>query len=252
MSQLKRICDFLFHANVIKTIIFNFKMLPKKQAVRLPIWLYGRLQLKFGIHGHIIYDSKRNHFGSWQIGYQCLYGYGQSSKEWTYVNIYGTMIIGEHGSIGNGSNIEIRERGKLVIGDNVTIKGNSKICCEDLIIIGDNTRISWECQILDTDFHYYVNQEGRIKRKSSSIEIGKDCWIGNRCSINKGAKLGTSAIVASNSVVTKNFLMIDGAMVAGIPAKVVSQGNRHIWSWEEQREIDNKFEQNKDVKCVFE
>ena len=45
MSQLKRVCGFLLHANVMKTIIFNFRMLPREQAIRLPIWLYGRIHI---------------------------------------------------------------------------------------------------------------------------------------------------------------------------------------------------------------
>ena len=69
MSQIKRICDFLFHANVIKTIIFNFRMLTIKQAISLPIWLYGRVDIGEREGGKIIFSSqKKPHFGGWKIG----------------------------------------------------------------------------------------------------------------------------------------------------------------------------------------
>lgn len=51
------------------------------------------------------------------------------------------------------------------------------------------------------------------------IDIGNDVWIGARSIIMDGVKIGHGAIVAANSVVTKD--VPEYAIVAGIPAKVI-------------------------------
>lgn len=51
------------------------------------------------------------------------------------------------------------------------------------------------------------------------IEIGHDVWIGMRALIMDGVKIGTGAIVAANSVVTKDVPAY--AIVAGVPAKII-------------------------------
>ena len=54
---------------------------------------------------------------------------------------------------------------------------------------------------------------------SDPIEIGHDVWIGQNALILSGVNIGTGAIVAAGSIVTKNVLPY--AIVAGNPAKLV-------------------------------
>ena len=49
--------------------------------------------------------------------------------------------------------------------------------------------------------------------------IGNDVWIGANANIKKGITIGNGAVVAMNSVVTKN--VPDYAIVAGNPAKII-------------------------------
>ena len=51
------------------------------------------------------------------------------------------------------------------------------------------------------------------------IEIGHDCWIGQRVFIVGGVKIGTGAVVMAGAVVTKNVPPY--AIVGGVPAKVL-------------------------------
>lgn len=53
------------------------------------------------------------------------------------------------------------------------------------------------------------------------IEIGNDVWIGARSVILSGVKIGNGAIIAANSVVTKDIP--EYAIAAGVPAKVIGQ-----------------------------
>jgi acetyltransferase-like isoleucine patch superfamily enzyme len=86
------------------------------------------------------------------------------------------------------------------------------------------------------------------------INIGNDVWIGARSILMDGIIVGTGAIIAANSVVTKD--VPDYAIVAGIPAKIIRYRfheekiqellKMEWWSWEFeelQKRIDelNKY-----------
>lgn len=49
----------LLQTNLIKTIWFNFKMLPIKKAYKLPIYLYGKVSFR-STSGKIVLPQKSN------------------------------------------------------------------------------------------------------------------------------------------------------------------------------------------------
>jgi acetyltransferase-like isoleucine patch superfamily enzyme len=53
------------------------------------------------------------------------------------------------------------------------------------------------------------------------VEIGDDVWIGTAAVITKGVKIGRCAVVAANSVVTRDVPA--GAIVGGNPARILRQ-----------------------------
>ena len=53
----------------------------------------------------------------------------------------------------------------------------------------------------------------------SPIEIGHDCWIGQRVFIVGGVKIGTGAVILAGAVVTKDIPPY--AIVGGVPAKIL-------------------------------
>ena len=63
-----------------------------------------------------------------------------------------------------------------------------------------------------------VNKEIQINVKDSII-IGNHVWLGNKCTVLSGAKIGDGSIVASNGVVTKKFP--NNCIVAGVPSKII-------------------------------
>lgn len=58
-----------------------------------------------------------------------------------------------------------------------------------------------------------------VYRTRRNINIGNDVWIGNDVVLKSELNIGDGAIIASNSVVTKD--VPDFAIVAGIPAKII-------------------------------
>lgn len=247
MSRIKRICDFLFHANVIKTLIFNFRMLPHRQAVRLPIWLFGDVEIgKRKECGKIIFSSQAApHFGGWKIGINIDFLAGINTHPYKSVFIVsGKLFLGEHGRFANGTLLHVRQNASLSIGDNFLINYSSKIACYEKISIGNNCRFSWETQIFDTDFHYISDEIGNIQRNKKSIVIGDNVWVGNRVTISKGAYLCEKSVVASNSLINRNFKSQCG-VYAGYPAKLIAANKYRIFDYSIESILDEFFMDSK-------
>ncbi|OAV45839.1 hypothetical protein A3850_007270 [Lewinella sp. 4G2] len=56
-------------------------------------------------------------------------------------------------------------------------------------------------------------------QSKGAVEIKNDVWVGTQCVILSGVTIGNGAIVAANSVVSKD--VPDYAIVAGSPARVI-------------------------------
>jgi Acetyltransferase (isoleucine patch superfamily) len=115
--------------------------------------------------------------------------------------------------------------------------------CFDSITIGDRVAITWDCQIMDTSFHYIEDVEFHsINPLTKKIVIGSYVWVGNRTTISKGSIIPDQSIVASNSLVNKDFSR-EGqfCMFAGMPAKVVKRNVKRIWNEQEESILDKQF-----------
>ncbi len=88
--------------------------------------------------------------------------------------------------------------------------------------IGKYSMLANDVQIIGAD-HAFNNPSlpmtfsGREEIKPT--EIGEDCWIGARCTILVGVKIGDGAIIGTGSVVTKDIEPY--SINAGIPAKKI-------------------------------
>lgn len=123
--------------------------------------------------------------------------------------------------------------GKITIGNFTTIRHQSVIGCINSIDIGDYCIISNNVHIYDNNNHPIDPKKRREMCKSGfnsekwdwkysdnkPIAIKDNVWIGERATILKGVTIGEGAIIASNSVVTKNVPSF--TIVAGNPAKIV-------------------------------
>ena len=121
-------------------------------------------------------------------------------------------------------NVEIRSHENIDIGNRVSINHNSELYGGGGISIGDGTMLSYYVTVL-SDSRSYMGEEPlkSEKRKTERIRkktiIGKDAWLGTKCTIMPGVVIGDHAIVASGAVVTKNVGEWD--IVGGNPAKKI-------------------------------
>jgi acetyltransferase-like isoleucine patch superfamily enzyme len=105
--------------------------------------------------------------------------------------------------------------GELLIGNGTYINPNTLIFARTKVVIGAFCAISWDCQIIDDDFHG-VNSLGN---RASPISIGDHVLIGSRSIILKGVNIGDGCVIAAGSVVTKNIP--SNCLCGGVPAKVI-------------------------------
>ena len=129
--------------------------------------------------------------------------------------IRGELLINEYG-------------GKITIGNYSSVGEFSRIWSGEEIVIGNSVHISHNVNIMDCNTHAinhlerheeYVQifNEGNIKMKgniaSAPITIEDFVWISFNAAILKGVTIGKGAIVAANSLVTKNvepFTLVGG------------------------------------------
>lgn len=239
--KLKRITNvillFLRVRCPLKTIIINFKLLPFKQAVHFPILIMGKCIFR-SLKGRIVIKNNRIHPGMIRIGSTSWYP-GPVSP--CILTIDGTLIVEDNHPIGMSTYILVAKGATLKLGRDTIIGGNVKIMCFDSICFGTGCRITWETQFTDTTFHY-IEKNNEIPPLIKPIIIGDFCWIGNRTTVSKGTVLPNYSIVASNSIINKDFSDYgEYCFYAGSPAKFKEKNIRRIFDENKERELDKLY-----------
>jgi len=235
---------FAYNFNIWKTIYVNFTFLPFKQAIRFPVFIYGKVKI-YRHSGKIVIEDRIRpgmiHLGMNTDNFS-------ASKGGALISLTGKLIF--TGPISFSADYVFNIFGECTIGKYGGFGYGVRICCWNKIFIGKSCRIGVESQFFDTNFHYMRHIEtGQIDRRDGTIIVGDYCWVGNRTTISKGAQLPDYSTVAGNSLVNKNFTS-DGAkylFLAGLPAKVVSSMRVRVFNSLEEEEIDRFFKNNPDA-----
>lgn len=113
--------------------------------------------------------------------------------------------------------------GEIRIGDRTTIGHDSVLVCRERLEIGSDCMLAAYCYVLDVD-HEFESTEKTIPEQGLRVQpvvIGNDVWVGAGTVILRGVRIGDGAVVAANSVVTRDVPPY--TVVAGSPAKVVGR-----------------------------
>ena len=113
---------------------------------------------------------------------------------------------------------------RIEIEDEVTIGQYCHFTCANRLHIGKGVSILPQVLITDIE-HEYVSDKSLRETglEVGSVEIGDNAVIGMGARIlgHRHIKIGKSAVIGTNAVVTHDVL--DYAIVAGIPAKVIGK-----------------------------
>lgn len=102
---------------------------------------------------------------------------------------------------------------EVIIGDNSGFS-SCRLICDKFIHIGNNVTVGANTVFRDGDDHPELTGT-----ESQGITVCDNAFIGMNCVILKGVTIGSHAIIAAGSVVTRD--VPDYCMAAGVPCKVI-------------------------------
>lgn len=212
----------IVHHNFWATIYVNLKLLPLKQAIKLPIEVYHKFRMT-NLQGRLLLDVPTIFRGMIQIG--CYGSEMFSHNDETILYLAGDWCCKGKVAVGIGSCIRIEAGACLETEDDVVIGARNLVFCENSVVLRQNFLSSWDCTIMDTDRHNVVDTKtGKVTNPSARIVVGEHTWIGNSVSIHKGTKLPPNSIVASHSMCNKDYsLEGECCIFAGVPAKKICE-----------------------------
>lgn len=119
--------------------------------------------------------------------------------------------------------IEICKSRGLKVGKGVIFIEAPKFGSEPYLIeIGDRTKITANCTFINHDGAMYVIRsmdKYKDARNFGRIKIGKNCFIGNNCTILPGVEMGNNCILGAGSVL--NSSTPPNSVFAGVPARFI-------------------------------
>ena len=203
-----------------KTLVFNLRFLPFKQAIRFPIFIkYGTKVAMSGGKIIISVPQEQMKTAMIRIGFHRV-----PTKDFcrTILNIKGKLVFLGRAHIGNGSILNVEHNAQLFLGDNFAISACSTINCYKKISFGKDIQFSWDCLVMDCDTHTIYDESQNVINQPKEIVFGDHVWIGCGALILKGACIPSECVVAAHSVLTaKRYEAF--SIIAGNPAKSVKK-----------------------------
>lgn len=225
MKITKYFTQWKYRINPVKTLYFNFKFLPFKNAIKFP-FLIGNNVLFRCLQGKIILDAPIS-TGIVRIGFRDM-GIQNERDRKTILDIRKNSLVVFHGKSSIGAGARIYTKGRLSIGNDFYLSLNSTIIAHDNIKIGDHCTVGWDSLIMDTDFHEVLNYETDIRLPMNSpISIGEHCWICNNCQVLKGSSIPPDTIIGAMSLVNKALSTPPHSLLAGVPVQLKKTGITH-------------------------
>lgn len=193
----------LFEIGYLKTLKMNYHYCGIRGVLHPRILVSKNVKIH-KMEGSVSVLSTR--IGAVHLGFRVV-GTADPAKERFVWDNAGSIVF--RGECFLGSGVRISNKGEIVFGDKLFVSANSDFVCAKKIQIGDHSTISWDCLVMDTDFHHIFvkDDENQIQENENPIIIGNHVWVGCRSSVMKGAKIPDHCIIASDSKVTKELEM---------------------------------------------
>lgn len=132
------------------------------------------------------------------------------------------LDLGQHCRFGRSVFLETGGSGAIIIGDHARINAGTTIVSHAAIKIGNDCLIGEYVSIRDANHGTALGSPMRSQpHESAPVTIGNDVWIGRGACILKGVTIGDGAVIAANSVVTKDVPA--KTIVGGVPSRVIRE-----------------------------
>jgi acetyltransferase-like isoleucine patch superfamily enzyme len=165
------------------------------------------------------------------------------------------FVAGKYVSIGSLSKIgayRIELRSRAIVGSRADIAGDY-FDARSVLLVGMHSWIFERCYVnvarsvtlgrnvgvggstLIFTHGYWLSQLDGFPVKYAPVTIGDDVWLPWDCFIMPGVRIGNRVVVGAKSLVTKD--VPDGALVGGIPAKVLKDISYREVPFEEKKKL---------------
>ena len=207
----------------VRSLFFNFRYLPFKQAVKLPICCINKIVVKHLRKGQIRLPAAIRK-GIVCLGVNSTTIANENKRCIINIEAGGTIVFNGSAQIGKGTVISVKNNAVLEFGDGFSSNTSCNYFCDRKIVFGTNCLIGWNCVFHDSNGHkvFYDNQE---KNDELPIVIGNHVWIASDVCCQKGCFINDNCIIASHSVVNKRFDECF-VLIGGIPAKIIKRNVR--------------------------
>jgi acetyltransferase-like isoleucine patch superfamily enzyme len=203
-----------------KTLAFNFRYLPLRQAVRLPVLVSHRVALLDFSGGVTLDDPVRPATVLLGFGSNGAFDYRRSRSVW---QVAGRVTFEGPARLGNGFKLSVGIDGHVTFGPDFVLSAESQIVCRESVRFGRGCLLSWDVLILDSDFHPILADDGEAGPQDAPIALGDRVWIGARSTVLKGVRLEDDVVIAAASVVTRSE-PASNVLLGGHPARVLRTG----------------------------
>jgi lipopolysaccharide O-acetyltransferase len=196
MKQIRNKYNFFQKIQLIYFVIRTKIICRKVRLIRFPIELRGKKYIDFG--------------SNLTTGVGCRLDAFSETKEKT---------------VRFGMNVQINDYVHICAMQQVSIGNN--VLMASHIYISDNSHGSYKGNTEDTSPDIAPINRSYYK---SPVMIEDNVWIGEGVVVLPGVRIGKSAIIGANAVVTKNIP--DYCIAIGNPAKIIKKYNSETKHWE--------------------
>lgn len=190
-----------FFLYIFHIIYINFKCLPFKQAIKLPIIVYKPKFLS--LKGKIVINGPVS-FGMIQLGFNRVPIFPDAG---CMIQNSGTIFFNGKTRLGNDTKIVVGKTGTLSFGKNFNATCSSKIVCYNSISFDRNCLVGWDNWFIDYDFHSLknVNLGGGKSKGYGTISVGHDVWFANSCRTYKNILIPSYTVISANTILYKTL-----------------------------------------------
>lgn len=197
LGKIRKVLRYLINFPWI--IYFNFRYLPLRQAIKLPVFLCSPCisgKGKYIIEGKV----KTNMI---QLGFPLVSIFKETG---IILENKGTVIFKGKTQIGANAALSIGEYGHLTFGEDFKNTYGMKLICYNEVEIGHTARFGWETFICDTDFHSLKSVDGNRHAKGfGKIKFGDGIWVGSFSKFYKNTDIPSLCTIAANTLINKKI-----------------------------------------------
>ncbi len=134
----------------------------------------------------------------------------------------GRLVIGDNThlrSIVATLELYVAPGATMILGQSVHLNSGNIFAAFSRVELGDRVEVAPHVTIYDTTFHDLY--ERHVMPEPRPVIIEDDVWLGTKCTILPGVRIGRGAVVVAHALVTRDVEPF--SVVSGVPAQKVAQ-----------------------------